>query len=296
VTRLTPTGGALFFSTYLGGTGNDFGYEIATRPAPGIGGSFVAAYVGGDTISSNFPTQFPYQTEPGDGGLYDSFVTKVAQGQVQTQQAVTAGGTVSTSPGPLVEASVTSPNAGNVTIVGGLSIGAPGGAIEFDITAPTATAADPLVLRFLIHGPSAPTLAAAIRNLTLVQPCTGTPGTASPDPCVASTTTLVNGDLEIIVNTSAREPVDDRRHDDDTCLSGLACIGLLPGGAIDQEPAPAPQQGGRLQGQAHLEVDEQRASRWPRLRLTLVDHRLPVLPLHAEHPARRSAHARRWHL
>ncbi|HZR80451.1 MAG TPA: SBBP repeat-containing protein [Candidatus Binatia bacterium] len=202
VARLNATGSALSFSTYLGGAAGDFAYEVATRPAPGAGGSFVAAYVGGDTTSSDFPTRFPFETEPGDSGLYDSFVTKLAHGQAQTQQAVAAGGTASIAT-VLVDVSVTSPNAGNVTIVGGLAVGAPGGAIELDITAPTATAVNPLVLRFLIHPPNASGFVAAIRNLNRLGPCTGAPGTASPDPCIASTTPQLSGDLEIIVNTSA---------------------------------------------------------------------------------------------
>jgi len=59
---------SLFYSTYLGGEGYDWGSGIAVD---GSGN----AYVTGGTLSSNFPTLNPYQT---DQGSYDVFVTKLA--------------------------------------------------------------------------------------------------------------------------------------------------------------------------------------------------------------------------
>ncbi len=70
VTRIdTMQSGAtsLIYSTYLGGSNGDSGMEIA---ADGAG----HAYVTGQTISPNFPTQNAYQ---GHGGGYDAFVTKL---------------------------------------------------------------------------------------------------------------------------------------------------------------------------------------------------------------------------
>ena len=69
VTKLTPAGNALVYSTYLGGGGDDEGWAIAVD----AGG---AAYVAGFTGSSNFPTQAAYQTTF-QGGTYDAFVTKL---------------------------------------------------------------------------------------------------------------------------------------------------------------------------------------------------------------------------
>ena len=66
VTKLNATGSALIYSTYLGGSGPDLGYGIA------VDGSGVA-YVAGITVSTNFPTQAPFQGT--FAGNSDAFVT-----------------------------------------------------------------------------------------------------------------------------------------------------------------------------------------------------------------------------
>src|SRR5947209_1276856 len=69
VTKLNPTGSALVYSTYLGGSSNDQGRGIAVDP----GGH---AYATGATFSTNFPTTpGALQTTYGGGG--DAFVTKL---------------------------------------------------------------------------------------------------------------------------------------------------------------------------------------------------------------------------
>ena len=71
VTKLTPTGNALVYSTYLSGSGGkDVGIGIAVDGAG-------SAYVTGFTGSTNFPTQSAYQATF-QGGTYDAFVTKLA--------------------------------------------------------------------------------------------------------------------------------------------------------------------------------------------------------------------------
>jgi len=67
VTKFSSSG-TLIYSTYLGGGGWDNGYSIAVD---GSGN----AYVTGQTLSSNFPTLNPYQT---DQFTYDAFVTKLS--------------------------------------------------------------------------------------------------------------------------------------------------------------------------------------------------------------------------
>src|SRR5262249_40379876 len=62
------TGTALVYSTYLGGTGSDFGYGIAVDGAGN-------AYVTGGTDSSDFPTSNPLQ--PTNHGGQDAFVSVI---------------------------------------------------------------------------------------------------------------------------------------------------------------------------------------------------------------------------
>ncbi|MCP4577821.1 MAG: hypothetical protein GY846_16230, partial [Deltaproteobacteria bacterium] len=69
ITKLSASGDALVYSTYLGGSGGDSAYGIAVD---GTGN----AYVAGVTNSANFPTQNPYQaTYAGNG---DAFITQLA--------------------------------------------------------------------------------------------------------------------------------------------------------------------------------------------------------------------------
>jgi hypothetical protein len=70
VSKLNPSGTGLVYSTFLGGSGSDIAFGIATD---NVGN----AYVTGSTSSSNFPTTTgAFQTTVG-GGPFDAFVTKV---------------------------------------------------------------------------------------------------------------------------------------------------------------------------------------------------------------------------
>ncbi|MGO9132303.1 MAG: SBBP repeat-containing protein [Bryobacteraceae bacterium] len=68
VTKLTPAGNALVYSTYLGGGDQDQAFGIAVDGAG-------AAYVTGRSFSTNFPTQAPLQST--FQGVSDAFVTKL---------------------------------------------------------------------------------------------------------------------------------------------------------------------------------------------------------------------------
>lgn len=132
---------------------------------------------------------------------------------------VDAGGTVGTDPEEdgateedPVETSVTTPNAGLVTIdEHEVSNAPPAGYLffgqEVTITAPPASAADPLVLVFRVD-PSVlpegvePDSLFPFRNGVAVRPCFGAPGTAEPDPC-REPTVVDDGDFVITVLTSA---------------------------------------------------------------------------------------------
>ena len=70
VTRLNPTGTALVFSTFLGGSAADIGLSVALDAAGSI-------YVSGQTSSTNFPTTpGSFQTVFG-GSFNDGFVSKI---------------------------------------------------------------------------------------------------------------------------------------------------------------------------------------------------------------------------
>ena len=69
VAKLGPTGSAFFYSTFLGGNGNDSGNGIAVD-------SSGSAYVAGDTASTNFPTVSPYQSSL--RGVQNAFVAKLS--------------------------------------------------------------------------------------------------------------------------------------------------------------------------------------------------------------------------
>jgi len=67
VSKLSNTGNVLAYSTYLGGSNWDLGYDIAVDASGAI-------YATGSTESNNFPTLFAYQDTYGGGT--DGFVTK----------------------------------------------------------------------------------------------------------------------------------------------------------------------------------------------------------------------------
>jgi len=69
IIKLSSSGSALSYSTYLGGSSWDYGLSIALDSSGN-------AYVTGRTFSNDFPTQNPYQGT--FGGPMDAFITKVS--------------------------------------------------------------------------------------------------------------------------------------------------------------------------------------------------------------------------
>ncbi len=71
VTKLSPDGSSLIYSTYLGGIEDEEGNAIAVDAAG-------SAYVTGHTYSDDFPTANAFQGRRGSSGASDTFVTKLS--------------------------------------------------------------------------------------------------------------------------------------------------------------------------------------------------------------------------
>jgi Beta-propeller repeat len=98
VTKLKPDGTGLAYSTYLGGSDFDFGYGIAVDPSG-------AAYVTGQTASTNFPTT-PDAYQRSNSGLGNAFVTKLnSSGTGLTNSTYVGGSAVDRSYGIALDAS-----------------------------------------------------------------------------------------------------------------------------------------------------------------------------------------------
>jgi hypothetical protein len=68
--RMSPNGTDLTYSSYLGGSGNDYAYGLALD-TDGV------AYAAGQTNSSDFPTVGALQPSKGAGTTSDAFVVRV---------------------------------------------------------------------------------------------------------------------------------------------------------------------------------------------------------------------------
>ena len=68
VTKLSPDGSTLIYSTYLGGNGADTGTDIAVDLSGNV-------YISGSTSSTDFPTSVPLQGS--NAGDYDAFIVKL---------------------------------------------------------------------------------------------------------------------------------------------------------------------------------------------------------------------------
>ena len=71
MTKLDATGSGLVYSTYLGGSGFDLGFDIAVD---GAGSAYVTGTI--DNFSTNFPTTAGAAQTTHAGG-FDAFVTKL---------------------------------------------------------------------------------------------------------------------------------------------------------------------------------------------------------------------------
>jgi len=104
ILKINPSGNALVYSTFLGGTGDDTAYGIA------VDGSG-RAYIAGATNSVDFPMVSPIQAS--NNGQLDAFVSKIASSGSSVIYSTYLGGTLNdTANGIAVDAS------GNTYIAG----------------------------------------------------------------------------------------------------------------------------------------------------------------------------------
>jgi uncharacterized protein (TIGR03437 family) len=90
VTKLNPAGSALVFSTFLGGTNNEQGWQVLVESS----GSLLVA---GFTASSDFPVRNPFQQT--FGGTRDLFVTRLNAAGSEIQFSSYYGGPSEENPG-----------------------------------------------------------------------------------------------------------------------------------------------------------------------------------------------------
>jgi Beta-propeller repeat len=112
VTKFDASGAALVYSTYLGGSGGDFGYGVAVDDAG-------SAYVSGVTLSADFPTTAgAFDTTYNGGG--DAFVTKLNASGAALAYSTYLGGTGFDS-GELVDGAIAVDGAANAYVTSGTS-------------------------------------------------------------------------------------------------------------------------------------------------------------------------------
>lgn len=190
---------------------------------------------------------------------FDFLVARYLTNADESQtQVLSAGGTLNmdteldgaTAADP-VETALTSPIAGTVTVAETTTSESTTGytfiGTQVTITAPTGTAASPLVIVFVIDASIIPAgqtkdTIEIFRNGVLVGACTGSPGVASPDPCVSAREDLAGGDVKITVLTSTASSWD--------IGVPISPLSINPGHACDHAQAPA-NAGAKAKGEAN---------------------------------------------
>jgi hypothetical protein len=189
---------------------------IGTLPANGtaqVSWPLCALAPGGYVVLAN-ATSGPFRTDS------QAQVLNVSAGSGLCPKDVTGtllpGGTLSTdregdgaTPASPVETAVTAPSGGAVSIAQTTASFVPTAFTflgqQVQISAPTATAALPLRIAFRLDfslGTDPGTLE-IFRNGIALPTCSGANAGATPDPCISSRITLPDGDVELVVLTSA---------------------------------------------------------------------------------------------
>ena len=145
VSEINPTGTALLYTTYLGGTGGDFGFGIALDNSGSGANPGGNVYVTGETFSSDFPTTALNALKPGPNAdaftAGTSFISKInpaASGLASLVYSSYLGGTDGTSGNPDIGNGVAADVNGNAYVTG-LTASSPGsGLANFPVTAASA--------------------------------------------------------------------------------------------------------------------------------------------------------------
>ena len=142
VTEINPTGTALLYTTYLGGTGGDFGFGIALDNSGSGANPGGNVYVAGETFSTDFPTNgsvTPLKAASAGASAGTSFISKInpaASGIASLIYSSYLGGTGGTNSD--VANGVAADVNGNAYVTG-LTSASPGtSAANFPITAASA--------------------------------------------------------------------------------------------------------------------------------------------------------------
>lgn len=136
VTELNPSGTALLYSTYLGGTGGDFGLGMALDTSGNI-------YVTGGTFSTDFPTNSviaPLKPTSAGAALGTSFIAKInpaASGTGSLVYSSYLGGTDGSAAFPDFANAIAADANGNAYVTGYTSSSPGSGDANFPITATT---------------------------------------------------------------------------------------------------------------------------------------------------------------
>jgi len=213
-------------SCHLGATADISLVDASLAPVANNGGSTSTAALlpgsrainAGDCTAGTVTTDQRGVARP-QGAACDIGAYELAAGGSSVNATVPAGGSATTDPvgtganptNPL-QVTVTTPNAGTITIQVNTNNTAPAGFTtvgwQAAITAPAASAAIPLRIAFTLDASIVPAgqnekTIQIFRNATLLPNCSSSNGTANPDPCVATRVVFSNGDVELDVFSSA---------------------------------------------------------------------------------------------
>jgi hypothetical protein len=148
VTEINPAGTALLYTTYLGGTGGDFGAGIALDHSGAGANPGGNVYVTGETFSTDFPTTAgnALKTASAGASVGTSFISKIdptASGIASLVYSSYLGGTDGTSSNPDIGSAIAADATGNAYVTG-LTSSSPGSAdANFPVTAASAFQATP---------------------------------------------------------------------------------------------------------------------------------------------------------